>query len=166
MTDKRPSPIAEELGDALGIGHADLTDRVADAMRNVSRSYVESVVAALGHQGFAHLTVASLTLLVRLPERGIKVADLARGTGRTKQAAGKLIADLEQSGYVVRSPDPDDGRGFLVRPTEFGRKALSHGAAIKDDLAGRAIRVLGAEALERLYADLATLEDAFKDSLQ
>lgn len=158
-------PIGDTFDDALGLGHADLTERVADAMRGVSRAYVDTVVATLALKEFENLTVATVTLLARLPEHGIKVAALARATGRTKQAAGKLMADLELHGYVARTPDPDDGRGFLVCPTERGRSALSHGAAIKDGLAGRAVEVLGVDALERLYSDLTTLESAFKGSL-
>lgn len=164
--EKKNSSRADELGDVLGFGHADLTERVADAMRSVSRAYVEIVVATLGRYGFDNLTVATATLLASLPERGIKVADLARVTGRTKQAAGKLIADLEENGYVTRIPDADDGRSFLVHPTVKGQEVLLRGAAIKDSLAVRAVEALGPQALQRLYRDLATLEVTFTEFLQ
>lgn len=150
--------------DALGIGAAGLTERVAEAMRNVSRAYLETVVATLARRGFGGLTVASVSLLARLPGTGMRAVDLARATGRTKQAAGKLIGELEANGYVTRAPDPDDRRGFLVRASGRGQDALSLGAQVKDELAGRAVEVIGAEALERLHRDLAALQEVFRDA--
>ncbi|MFO6448189.1 MarR family winged helix-turn-helix transcriptional regulator [Erythrobacter sp. NE805] len=163
--EQRDVPGSPDLNDALGLAQAGLTERVAEAMRSVARAYVETIVAALAARGFEALTAATVTLLAKLPDRGITAADLARATGRTKQAAGKLIAELEQNGYVVRAPDPDDRRGFLIRASERGREALAIGAEVKDQLADRAAGVLGAKSLERLHRDLAALEAAFRDAL-
>ena len=80
-------------------------------------------------------------------------------------AAGKLIGELQINGYVTRVADPHDRRGFLVQATERGTAALACGAQVKDQLAGRAVDVLGAEALERLHRDLAALEDVFRDQV-
>lgn len=151
--------------DALGIGQADLTERVAEAMRSVSRAYVETVVATLAQHGFAGLTAATISLLAMVPAEGARAVDLGRSTGRTKQAAGKLIGELQINGYVTRVADPHDRRGFLVQATERGTAALACGAQVKDQLAGRAVDVLGAEALERLHRDLAALEDVFRDQV-
>lgn len=148
----------DHASDVLGIAHANLTERLADAMRAVSRAYVSAVVTGLAEQGFSGLTAATLSILGRAPVSGIQTVALARATGRTKQATGKLIDELEAAGYIERTEDPEDRRGRLVRPTARGSAALALGAQIKARLSDRAFDVLGAEAMERLYGDLAALE--------
>ncbi len=151
---------SEEPLDALGVAHAELTERLADAMRAGSRAYVAAVIRALDEQGFAGLTPATLSVLTRLEPEGVQTVTLARVTARTKQATGKLVEELEAQGYVERAPDPLDRRGRLVRPTTKGAEALRAGARIKGELAERAYADMGTEAMERLYADLEALERA------
>ncbi|WP_208348900.1 MarR family winged helix-turn-helix transcriptional regulator [Pseudaestuariivita rosea] len=150
--------------DVLGLAQADLTERVAEAMRAVSRAYVASVVSALAEHGFVGLTPATITLLAQLPEHGAQTVTLARANRRTKQATGKLVAELEANGYVKRVPDPGDGRAMLVRPTKKGANALRIGADAKIALAERTLSVLGQDELTRLYANLDQLERMFKDA--
>lgn len=148
--------------DALGLAQADLTERVAAAMQAVSRAYVSALVQALSEQGFDGLTPASVTLLAQLPENGAQTAVLARETRRTKQATGKVVAELEARGYAERVPDLSDGRAQLVRATDKGCAALAAGAGVKSALAERTASVMGEAHLQRLYADLARLEEAFQ----
>jgi DNA-binding MarR family transcriptional regulator len=49
-----------------------------------------------------------------------QLADLAARAAMTKQSMGALVDDLERGGYVVRIPDPADGRARIVRRTERG----------------------------------------------
>ncbi|WP_306120638.1 MULTISPECIES: MarR family transcriptional regulator [unclassified Roseitalea] len=150
--------------DALGLAQADLTERVAEAMRAVSRAYVAAVVSALAEHGYRGLTPATITLLARLPAAGAQTVMLARASRRTKQATGKLVAELENNGYVKRVPDPADGRAMLVQPTKKGIAALRVGADAKITLAEHTASVLGQDELARLYADLGQLEKVFKDA--
>lgn len=151
--------------DALGLAHADLTERVAEAMQSASKAYVLAVIAELRKQGFDGLTPGSVAVLARLPPDGVQTVTLALATRRSKQATGKTVADLEKHGYAERLPDPDDGRAQLVRATAKGVEALSFGAGIKQTLAERTNTVIGSEAMEQLYADLAKLEAAFRISI-
>lgn len=152
--------------DALGMAHADLTERVAEAMQSASKAYVLAVIAELKKQGFDGLTPASVAVLARLPPDGVQTVTLALATRRSKQATGKIVADLEKNGYAERIPDPDDGRAQLVRSTAKGVEALSFGASVKQNLAERTNTVISSEAMERLYADLAKLEAAFRANIE
>lgn len=164
MTD-RNSPASTPNDDVLGLAQADLLERVAEVMRSVSRAYVAAIVDDLGRKGFTKLTPASVSLLARLTLSGSQTVDLARQTRRTKQATGKLVAELENQGYAERVPDPNDGRAQLVRTTDKGREALAAGIDVRKTLAERAMTVFGPEALERLCGDLTLLEDIFKEKV-
>jgi len=72
-------------------------------------------------------------------EDGSRPSDLAAQAGVTRQAITKLVDELERLDLVRRDPDPDDGRGVIVRYTDRG-------------LAGVAIARKRMLALERGYA--------------
>ncbi len=153
MTDVKP----EHAPDVLGFGEADLTERVAEAMKQASRAYVTAILLALSAEGFTALTPATLSLLSRLPEGGVQSAVIARATGRTKQATSKLVSELESAGYVERIADPNDRRGLLVKLTARGRAAMAVGLKAKAGLSGRAGDALGVERLTQLQVDLEAL---------
>jgi DNA-binding MarR family transcriptional regulator len=80
------------------------------------------------------LTTPELRVLSRLDRGGpATTADLARREQITPQAMGATIAQLEQRGLVVRSPDPGDGRRALLAPTDDGIRTLHSGRSALAD---------------------------------
>lgn len=65
------------------------------------------------------------SVLGRLDREGAqstsKLAELERVR---PQSMGQTVADLEAQGLIERSPDPGDGRRFLIELTDAGRKEL------------------------------------------
>jgi DNA-binding MarR family transcriptional regulator len=105
-----------------------------------ARAAVEAAVRAdLAKHGFGDVTPAQSALLRNLGGGGSRPSDLAAHTGVTRQAITKLVDELEQLDLVRRDPDPDDGRGVIIRFTDRGR-------------AGVAIARKRQLALERAYA--------------
>ena len=104
------------------------------------RSAIEAAVRAdLAQHGFGDVTPSQSALLRNLGEDGSRPSELAAHADVTRQAITKLVDELERLDLVRRDPDPDDGRGVIVRYTDRGRAVL--GIARK--------RML---ALERSYA--------------
>ncbi|MFC0599542.1 MarR family winged helix-turn-helix transcriptional regulator [Streptomyces palmae] len=69
------------------------------------------------------LEPAAYGLLVRLVDAGEQRAtDLASYFGVGKATMSRQLRALEVLGLVTRTPDPADGRAFLVRLTEEGRQ--------------------------------------------
>jgi DNA-binding MarR family transcriptional regulator len=90
----------------------------------------------------------------------IGIGALAATEGVSAPSMSRLVDGLERDGLVARTPDPDDARGVLARPTAKGRRTLAEGRARRirtltpglrglsaDDLA--AIR-RGAELIQRV----------------
>jgi DNA-binding MarR family transcriptional regulator len=100
--------------------------------------------------------------LRNIGDDGSRPSDLAAHADVTRQAITKLVDELERLDLVRRDPDPDDGRGVIVRYTDRGR-------------AGVAIARKRMLALERAYAAQvgadrwaevrSTLETLFGDDL-
>ena len=76
---------------------------------------------------------------------GATASELATRLGVTKQAAGQLLDDLEQRGYVRRTAHPDGGRRRLAQLTERAEEHLA--------TAGRILRQLEEETAERAGID-------------
>ena len=105
-----------------------------------ARAAIEAAVRAeLAQNGFGDVTPAHSALLRNLGEDGARPSELAAHAGVTRQAITKLVDELERLDLVRRDPDPDDGRGVIVRYTDRGR-------------AGVAIARKRMLALERAYA--------------
>jgi DNA-binding MarR family transcriptional regulator len=100
--------------------------------------------AAVAHNGFADIKRWHLTVLRHLGEDGSRPSELAAHAGITRQAVTKVLDELERIDMVRRDPDPDDGRGVIVRYTDRGLAALA--------IVRRRMRDLEAEFAERVGA--------------
>lgn len=124
-----------------------------------ARAY-DAVLAA----GVDDITVAQARLLARVGPDGTRLGELADRARVTKQTAGHLVDQLERAGYVVRTPDPSDGRARLVRLTDRARAVVpvanAEVVAVLDEWEAH----LGPElmgALEEALSRLASVSDPF-----
>ena len=91
-----------------------------------ARSAIEAAVRAdLAQNGFGDVTPAHSALLRNIGDDGARPSELAAHAGVTRQAITKLVDELERLDLVRRDPDPDDGRGVIVRYTDRGRAGVA-----------------------------------------
>lgn len=116
--------------------------------------------------GFDDLRPRHGAVLAYLDEDGLRLADLARMSGRNKQTIAASVDELESLGYVHRVDDPADGRAKLIMPTERGRQRMRLGddivAAIEDRhraALGHAAYARFTQALRRITLDQETFSD-------
>lgn len=119
--------------------------------------YVAHLHRRLGAEGFADLRPTFGLPLRALRARPRSLTELARELGVTKQAAAKVVGELEQRRLVRREPSPADGRATLLRLSRRGQAlvaaAIEIGDAVERDLAAE----LGADAAAGLRAGLERL---------
>lgn len=114
-----------------------------------------------------HLLPAPAGTLVFLPREVAHGFCCNRSSPRHRQldAAGfadirpahELVDHLEERGYLVRTPDPDDGRAKLVRLTAQGWEAVEVASAALRDIEARWEAVLGPRRMTSLRRSLAAL---------
>lgn len=90
-------------------------------------------------------------------EEGIRITDLARVVGVTKQAAQPLVAELAELGAVRIERDPEDARARRVFLTDFGVEALMHGAGVLQQIEAALAPRLGERGTTALKKHLAHL---------
>ena len=81
----------------------------------------DHVVAA----GFDDLGRAHVRLFRHPTAEGLRPSELADRMQVTKQAVNDVLHDLEARGYLVRQPDPDDGKArWCDSPIADGRSRM------------------------------------------
>jgi len=122
-------------------------------------AYVEHLHRRLGDAGFSDLRPTFGLPLRALRERPRTLTELARELGVTKQAAAKVVGELDHRRLIEREPSPADGRSTLLRLSRRGQAlvaaAIEIGNAVERDLAAE----LGAGAAAGLRAGLERLVD-------
>jgi DNA-binding MarR family transcriptional regulator len=94
--------------------------------------------------------------LVHIADDGpLRLRALARRIGTTAATATRTTDALETAGLVERSPDPSDGRGVLISPTQLGldTRRMSHDQLVA--LLDRLLRRLSADERMR-FVELMT----------
>jgi len=72
--------------------------------------------------GLSHGLLSALAVIAK---RGpLRLSDLAQLEGVSAPSMTRTVAELEARGYVVRSPDPVDGRAVLVAAADAGTAAI------------------------------------------
>jgi len=87
----------------------------------------ESVLRHVRASGDPSLRLAHQQVFENLDAAGTRVTELADRAGISHQAMGELVAELVDLRYLERTPDPDDRRSRLVRPTAEGRRSIERG---------------------------------------
>jgi DNA-binding MarR family transcriptional regulator len=104
----------------------------------------------LAEAGFPEIRRAHTPVVVNLPAEGIRLTDLARAAGVSKQAMAELVADLEAHGYLERRADPTDGRAKLLVMTDRARAAHAATLRIFAAIEAELVAAIGSPALEHV----------------
>ena len=118
------------------------------------------VPARLIERGHEVIRPAHSAVFEYLDDTGITVSQLAERARMTKQAMAELVEHLETHGYVVRRPNPADGRSKLVVPTERGRDVVGIAQAMVPEVERLAEQAVGTRRLDTLRKDLMAIQQA------
>jgi DNA-binding MarR family transcriptional regulator len=121
------------------------------------RQLVDHATAELLRRGYPELRPAQEFALLAIDAGANTASDLGRRIGVSKQAATKMIASLEERGFVALATDEKDTRRRLVSVTPFGHEVMAAGEAIINEKREEWIARIGADELARLEAHLALL---------
>lgn len=89
------------------------------------QGFVRQLHADMATQGFDDLGRSDGVVMRLLAQQPRKVSELAPLLEMSPQGAAQIVEDMEQRGYVLRLPDPDDGRARRVELSERGRAAIA-----------------------------------------
>lgn len=90
-------------------------------------------------------------------------SEIADREGIRRPSATRIVARLEEEGFVSRTPDPDDGRSFRVEITEAGVAHILEVRSRKDAFLAQRIAALPPEDREVLDRAADLLERLLED---
>jgi len=100
-------------------------DALAEMLHRGAIALLRRVNVADRETGISPPRLSALSVLVFAGPQSL--ASLARAEGVKPPTMSKLVAELEASGLVEKSPDPKDGRGLVIAATSKGRKIMLQG---------------------------------------
>jgi DNA-binding MarR family transcriptional regulator len=123
-------------------------------LQQLARDFERRARGRLRARGHTELLPSHQVVFNNLGRNGTRLTVLAHHAGMTKQAMGQIIDDLEQLGYVERTPDPEDGRAKIVRFTAAGHEFVCDAAEMLDEVWREYSALLGAQELDQLQDTL------------
>ena len=103
------------------------------------------------------LRTVHTSVLPHVGFEGTRLTDLAAKLGVSKQAAGQLVDELVDFGYLERLPDPTDARAKLIRYSKKGKAGILEGLAILKELENELMEIVGAPAMKTMHEALAKI---------
>lgn len=137
-------------------------EHIGRLLLRAQRAYSELALLKLRQRGHIRLSMVHTSLLPHLDVNGTQATVLAERVGITKQAVGRVIADLEHEGYVKRLPDPTDHRASIVVFTGAGRQFLLDAYQVKKEIEEEYTALLGSERMQQFRSTLQELLDKHK----
>ncbi|HEX4751435.1 MAG TPA: MarR family transcriptional regulator [Solirubrobacterales bacterium] len=137
---------------------ADAASQLRDAIVRTSRQLRQEAAAETGLSPSA--TAALATINRSGPLTPSELAELERVK---RPSMTRTLGCLEREGLIERTPDPTDGRSFLVAVNDAGRERLARLRRRKSAYLARRLRGLDAEELETLTRAAELLERMRED---
>jgi DNA-binding MarR family transcriptional regulator len=153
-----PAPAGSETGRPAKIGQPAVTrEPEIDAAR--LRVAVLRLSRRLRKHDLAGLTPSQLSTLSSVGVAGpVRLGDLAAAERIAPSTLTRLVNVLEDRGYLLRTPAPDDARASLVTLTGEGEKVLARIREEATSLLADMVLSLPADQLAALEAALPVLE--------
>ena len=123
-------------------------------LQQLARDFERRARTTLQTRGHTELLPSHQVVFAGLGRAGTRLTVLAQNAGMTKQAMGQIVDDLEQLGYVERTPDPVDGRAKIVRFTDTGLDFVCDAAEVLDTIWCEYSSLLGTQELDQLQDTL------------
>lgn len=133
--------------------NTELTFLLGWGFQLVIGEFVRRVCAA----GYADLRPVHGLVFQALRRGGVTSSELASTLGMTKQAAGQIVAELEEKGYLARTVHPAGGRRRLVVLTDQAVRHMSVAGAVLHELEAELAGRLDDPGLVELRGSLAAL---------
>ena len=124
----------------------------------ISRHLQASLMHALNRQ-HRQLRLNYEPYISLVGSEGARLTDLAEWLSISKQACNQTVNQLQRAGYLLRAPDPGDGRAKQVLLTQRGRELVAQGSRLAAKVEQEYAGLIGQQAFSELVEHLSELHD-------
>lgn len=137
-----------------------LSNNLPRLLREFSRDFERRIWEGIASRGYPDIRPSHSAVFANLGMGAVRVTELAERAQVTQQAMGKMLKELERTGYVARDIDSGDKRAKEIRLTERGVALAADSLAVVDEVRAYYAVKIGIEPLDALEA---SLRDAVKN---
>lgn len=123
------------------------------------RNHLEGeVIGRFARKGsHKYLRLGFSTYIALIGQRGMRLTELAKILGISRQACNKTVNLIVKAGYIKRIDDPNDARAKLMVLTARGKKLREDGLKVLADLDDQFVELLGDAPIEDASNSLRTI---------
>lgn len=131
-----------------------LSNNLPRLLREFSRDFERRIWEGMVKRGYPDIRPSHSAVFANLGMGAVRVTELAERAQVTQQAMGKMLKELERTGYVARDIDGGDKRAKEIRLTGRGVALAADSLAVVDEVRAYYALKIGAEPLDLLEANL------------
>ena len=131
-----------------------LSNNLSRLLREFSRDFERRIWEGLAARGYPDIRPSHSAVFANLGMGAVRVTELAERAQVTQQAMGKMLKELERTGYVARDIDGGDKRAKEIRLTERGIALAVDSLEVVDQVRAHYELKIGAQPLDALEASL------------
>ena len=124
------------------------------------RQLIDDLHVRLAARGYDDVRPAFGYVLLALRDQPITGADIGLLLGVTKQAASKLVDEMERGDYIERETHSEDARAKKIGITARGRRFLAVVESIYEELEEEWARITSRKRVEAMRNDLRLVVEA------
>ena len=158
------SPAVHTVDEPIAELRAYRNSRLYRSLTRTLRVYNRRLIEGLHERGFTDFSPAFPSMLSNLDTRGTPIGVLAARAGVTRQAAGQLLRQIADRGYVSLKPSTRDARVTVIQFTARGRRLLQTVFELVEEIEQDFGKHLGADEFERVRDGLRALADHIDQS--
>jgi DNA-binding MarR family transcriptional regulator len=106
----------------VSIGESNVQPDLAILLVAASRAVADALQDAMSGAGIEDMRSAFGFVLRAIGEEGATLTELSERLAVTKQAAIKVVDEMERRGFIERRPHPADRRAKVLVATEHGQR--------------------------------------------
>lgn len=129
-------------------------------LSHLSNYIYQYIIDALAERGFDDLKVNFSQVLAMVGPNGARIQDIAAAVGVSKQAISAIVSELEQLDFIVRKPDPADGRQVILWMTARGERLIAQSQDCIDEFMQQLNDCLSSAEQQFLQETMASLFEA------
>ena len=132
---------------------------VGQLLARLLREFRHDLAAPRAEAGFGDIRDPHMQIFGNVRMGGVRLTELADRAQLSLAATSELVNDLETIGYLIRRPDPADGRAKLIDLTKRGRDAMSSAGGRVADIERRWSKVVGTKNFAQMCQTMQRLLD-------
>ena len=117
-------------------------------------TFLTTLYLHLAERGYDDIQSTHNTALHVLDRGGVTITELAQQLRLSKQAASLIVMYLEERGYVIRAPHPQDGRSKIVALTTRGQSCVQTTELVLSTLSDQWTSHLGTDWMRHFMKSL------------